>query len=135
MATSGGQTATPSGVKVKSVMHPPAGTLAPETTIRDALARMQALQISALPVVDAGGILLGIVRKDILELVPEAERSALIRMRMGSTVTATPDMDVSRVAEMMRYKGLEWVPVLEARHLVGALTLTEAETAGAPRRT
>ncbi len=132
MATSGGQAATPSGVKVRNVMHPPLATLAPETTIQDALGRMQGLNVSQLPIVDAGSILLGIVRADLLRQIPEAERSTSVRGRMTSTVTATPEMDASRLAEMMRYKGLDWVPVLEARHLVGAITLTEAE--GPPRK-
>jgi CBS domain-containing protein len=40
--------------------------------------------------------------------------------------TATPEMDVARVAEMMRDRGVDDIMVVEGRYLVGALSLAEA---------
>lgn len=134
METLRDQVVTPSGVKVKDVMRRPAATAPPDTTVEEALARMQALRVSALPVVDADDALLGVVRADALERVAEVDRSTPIKSRAVSTVTATPEMDVGRLAEMMRYKGMDWIVVLEARHLVGALTLAEAEVAAQKNR-
>jgi CBS domain-containing protein len=114
---------------VKDVMRRPGATLSPDATVRDAVTRMRALNVSVLPVVDAGNSLLGVTRADALSQVAEAEQADALRSRVVSTVTATPEMDVGRLAEMMRYKGLDWIPVLEARQLVGELTLVEAETA------
>jgi CBS domain-containing protein len=90
---------------------------------------MRTLGVSVLPVVDAGNALLGVAGADTLAQVPEADQADALKPRVVATVTATPEMDVGRLAEMMRYKGLGWIPVLEARQLVGELTLGEAETA------
>jgi CBS domain-containing protein len=132
MATSEGHVVTPSGVKVRDVMRPPAGALSPDATIAEALARMQALGATALPVVDAERALLGVARTDALERVAEGARAEAVKGHIAATVTATPEMDVGRLAEMMRYKKMDWILVLEARHLVGTLTLAEAERAAAP---
>jgi CBS domain-containing protein len=129
VATPANQAVTPSGIRVKDVMRRPGATLSPDATVRDAVTRMRALNVPVLPVVDAGNALLGVTRADALSQVAEAEQADALRSRVVSTVTATPEMDVGRLAEMMRYKGLDWIPVLEARQLVGELTLVEAETA------
>ncbi len=130
MATSREHAVTPSGVKVREIMRQPAGTLAPEATIAEALAKMQQLGLPALPVADRNQALLGVVQAEGLERVPEAGRSAGVRPHISAfAATANPEMDAGRLAEMLRYKGLEWTLVLEARRLVGALTLAEAEAA------
>jgi hypothetical protein len=38
-------------------------------------------------------------------------------------------MDAGRLAEMMQFKGMDEILVLDARRLVGALTRAEAEAA------
>jgi predicted transcriptional regulator len=91
-----------------------------------------------LPVQDSNGIFLGIVQvSDITRHIAgdEAEGAVAIKDRFSrSAITATPEMDVARLAEMMRYKSLENIMVLEARQLVGAVSLEEARTAAGTAR-
>jgi len=121
-------------MKVKEVMQKPIATLLPETSAKEALNRMRTLGVTSLPVQDANGVFLGIVQVADIErhiARDEAEGKIAIKDRFSrSAVTATPEMDVARLAEMMRYKGLENIMVLEARHLVGAVSREQALTAG-----
>lgn len=120
-------------MKVKEIMRKPTATLLPETPAKQALDRMRALGATSLPVQDQDGVFLGIVTaRDITRHIAsdEAEGTIAIKDRFSrSAVTATPEMDVGRLAEMMRYKSLENIMVLEARHLVGAVSLEEARAA------
>ena len=120
-------------MRVKEIMRKPIATLLPETSAREALDRMRALGVTSLPVQDQSGFFLGIVQvADITRHIASnaAEGAVPIKDRFSrSAVTATPEMDVGRLAEMMRYKSLENVMVLEARHLVGAVSLEQARSA------
>ena len=121
-------------MKVKEIMRKPRGTLLPETPAKEALDRMRALGVTSLPVQDQSGVFLGIVQvADIVRHISsdEGEGAVPIKDRFSrSAVTATPEMDAARLAEMMQYKNLENVMVLEAQRLVGAVSLKEARTAG-----
>jgi len=121
-------------MRVKELMQKPIATLLPETSAKEALNRMRTLGVTSLPVQDANGVFLGIVQVADIErhiARDEAEGKIAIKDRFSrSAVTATPEMDVARLAEMMRYKGLENIMVLEARHLVGAVSREQALTAG-----
>ncbi len=125
-------------MKVKEIMRKPIATLLPETPAMQALDRMRSLGATSLPVQDPNGIFLGIVQvADIARHIAsdEAEGTVAIKDRFSrSAVTATPEMDVARLAEMMRYKSLENIMVLEARHLVGAVSLEEARAATGQER-
>jgi CBS domain-containing protein len=125
-------------MKVKEIMRKPIATLLPETPAKEALDRMRALGVTSLPVQDQSGFFLGIVQvADIVRRIAgnEAEGAVAIKDRFSrSAVTATPEMDVARLAEMMRYKSLENIMILEARRLVGAVSLEEARTAAGPAR-
>ena len=117
-------------MKVRDIMRKPMETLLPETPVKAALDRMQTLGLSSLPVQDQGGSFLGIVTvADLSRRVASAESEGVapIKNRLApSAVTATPEMDAGRLAEMMRYKGMENIMVLEARRLVGAISLEMA---------
>jgi CBS domain-containing protein len=123
-------------MKVRDIMRKPIASLLPETPAKEAFDRMQALGVTSLPVQDESGFFLGIVQvADIARHIAgsETEGAVPIKDRFSrSAVTATPEMDVERLAEMMRYKNLENIMVLEARHLVGAVSLNEASTAAGP---
>lgn len=125
-------------MKVKEIMRKPTATLLPETPAKQALERMRSLGVTSLPVQDPSGIFLGIVQvSDITRHIArdETEGAIAIKDRFSrSAITATPEMDVARLAEMMRYKNLENIMVLEARHLVGAISMEEARTAAGSAR-
>lgn len=119
-------------MKVKDIMRAPRAILSVETPAAEALARLHQPGVTSLPVVDRNGALLGLVTLD--DLKPQqsgtAKASGSVEPYLSPhLVTATPEMDVSRVAEMMRYKGLENIMVVEERSLVGAFSLREATQA------
>ena len=125
-------------MKVKEIMRKPAATLLAEMPAKEALDRMRALGVTSLPVQDANEIFLGIVQVADIErhiARDEAEGKIAIKDRFSrSAITATSEMDVARLAEMMRYKSLENIMVLEARHLVGAVSLEQARAAAGPAK-
>ena len=125
-------------MKVKEIMRTPKGTLLPETPAKEALERMRALGVTSLPVQDKSGVFLGIVQvADITRHIAgdAAEGAVAIKDRFSrSAITATPEMDAARLAEMMQYKNLENVMVLEARRLVGAVSLQEVRSATGPAK-
>jgi CBS domain-containing protein len=116
-------------MKVRDVMRAPRAILLPQTSVMEALVRLRECGVPSLPVANGDGDLLGLVTladlprlpAQVGETVPETVRQHL----SPRLVTATPDMDVSRLAEMMRYKGMENIMVAEGRTLVGALSLEE----------
>jgi len=120
-------------MKVKEIMRAPRAILSPEVRVAEALNRLRQCAVPSLPVAKGDGNLLGLVTMaDLSQLATEAAESGSDAVRQHLSprlVTATPDMDVSRLAEMMRYKGVENIMVAEGRTLVGALSLEEASRA------
>ena len=114
-------------MKVKEIMRVPGEIIPPETTVEAAMARMRSLGIPALPVVDGNGSFRGMATEaDLARLVSEGKATASDAVHSylrGSIVTATPEMSVARLGEMMRDRGLRQILVLEARRLVGELSL------------
>ncbi len=114
-------------MKVKEIMRKSRETIPPETTVEAAIARMQSLGVPTLPVVDEQGSFRGMaVEADLARLLSDGKATAADPVQSylrGSIVTATPEMNVARLAEMMRYKQLGRILVLEARQLVGECSL------------
>ena len=117
-------------MKVKDLMRTSVAKVLPAATVREALSRMDGSGVTSLPVEDADGILLGVARlADLSRALAEGSvaSSAAVGDGLSSQlVTATPEMDVARVAEMMRDKRVDDIMVVEGRYLVGALSLAEA---------
>jgi len=117
-------------MKVKEFMRTSVVKVSPDATVKETLSRMDESGVTSLPVEDAGGILLGIARRaDLSRGLSEggvASSAAVGHGLSSHLVTATPEMDVARVAEMMRAKGIDDIMVVEGRYLVGALSLAEA---------
>jgi CBS domain-containing protein len=117
-------------MKVKELMRTSVARVSPSATVREALSRMDGSSVTSLPVEDAEGFLLGVARlADLSRAIAEGsvESSAAVGDGLSShLVTATPEMDVARVAEMMRDRGVDDIMVVEGRSLVGALSLAEA---------
>ncbi len=121
-------------MKVKEIMRVPQNTILPEMTVEAAIAHMRSLRLPALPVVDGDGLFRGMATEaDLTRLLDEGKATAADPVHSylrGSIVTATPEMNVARLGEMMRYKGLRQILVTEARRLVGELSLEHIATAG-----
>lgn len=120
-------------MKVREIMRKPFATLLLGTPISEALARMGEWGVTSLAVIDEQGVLAGVVTgPELSRRIEEGkvERSSPIRDWLSThLVTATPEMDVDRLAEMMHYKGISNIMVTEGRILVGAVTSGEVESA------
>ena len=117
-------------MKVKERMRTSVARVLPAATVAEVLSRMEGSDVTSLPVEDAEGFLLGVARlADLSRAIAEgaAASSAAVGDGLSSHLaTATPEMDVARVAEMMRDRGVDDIMVVEGRSLVGALSLAEA---------
>jgi len=117
-------------MKVKELMRTSVAKVSPVATVRETLSMMDDSGVSSLPVEDAEGCLLGVARLAVLSRAladGSVASSAAVGDGLSShLVTATPEMDVARVAEMMRDRGVDDIMVVEGRYLVGALSLAEA---------
>ena len=121
-------------MKVKELMRTSVARVAPAVTVGETLSRMDGTGVTSLPIEDAEGFLLGVARlADLSRAMAEGSVASTAAIGDGLSsylVTATPEMDVARVAEMMRDRGVDDIMVVEGRSLVGALSLAEAGKAG-----
>jgi CBS domain-containing protein len=115
----------------------------PDVPLRDAAREMARSRIGALPVVDADGLLLGMLTER--EIIRELLATYLQREMLGTTVRApvvpgkdqrravrevmtrqvlcvSPDQPVAEAASLMVNKGLGRLPVVRDGRLVGFLT-------------
>jgi CBS domain-containing protein len=117
-------------MKVKELMRTSVAKVLPATTVGEALSRMDASGITSLPVEDAEGFLFGVAKfTDLSRALAEGRVASSAAVGDGLSshlVTASPEMDVARVAEMMRDRGIDDIMVVEGRSIVGALSLIEA---------
>src|SRR5262245_27630279 len=120
----------------------------PETSVLEAARLMLEYKVSGLPVVDAGGVLVGVVTEgDFLrraEIGAERRRSRWIEFFtnpgelaeeyiqasgrqvqdiMGTQLcTATEGTSLREVAQLMETRGIKRLPVMRGRELVGIVT-------------
>ena len=92
----------------------------PGASWREMATAMRANRVSGLPVVDADGIVLGVVSEtDLLTRQAKAGSTAADLMTCPA-VTTSPDELVSHVARLMSRRKLRRVPVVDSRgHLLG----------------
>lgn len=125
-------------VKVTEIMSRPVVTVTPDASIKQAAQLLVEHGISALPVLDAGGALVGIVSEaDLvpLETRPDPRSQATppapsagtmprivadVMTRRVLSVRATSE--VSQAARTMLDEGIKRVPVMSGRKLVGIVS-------------
>lgn len=126
-------------MRAKDIMSSPVYTVEQATTVEAAAALMTAKAVTALPVLDEGGALVGMVgESDLLWHRVPADPTAHLRPlpdtdprgRPGTVaevmspypVTTRPDTDVAEVAEAMLEYDVRSIPVLEDSDLVGIVS-------------
>lgn len=125
-------------MKVTEIMSLPVITVAPGTAIKDAARLLVEHQISALPVLDSHGELVGIVSEaDLLPLEtrPDPRSQATpLRPTAGSTaqtvaevmtrhvLVVEADSEVSQAAKIMLEAGVKRVPVIKGRRVIGIVS-------------
>lgn len=125
-------------MKARSLMTTPAVTVQPAATLKEAARLMTDHHVSALPVVDRSGELVGIVSEaDLLcfetssdpraQLIPVPAGRALTPATVGEVMTADvlscdEDTDVGLVAQRMLEAHVKRLPVLRGRRVVGIVS-------------
>lgn len=110
---------------VRARMSRPAVTIRQDATLYEALALMQEKRLRRLPVLDASGALAGIiVERDLLLAATRFANShvELADIMTHNVITATPDMTLKQVANMMLELKIGGLPVVENGELVGIVT-------------
>ncbi|UVS78505.1 HPP family protein [Actinokineospora sp. UTMC 2448] len=121
-------------MRADDLMSSPAVTVTPATPAKAAIALLAAHGFTALPVVEDGDRLVGLVTEaDLLRgrVLPDARTPHDCppdpKWTVGEVMTAhpcrvAPNADVARVAKLMLDRGLRSVPVTDNGRLVGMLT-------------
>ncbi|NOZ58745.1 MAG: CBS domain-containing protein [Euryarchaeota archaeon] len=98
-------------------------TASPEDTVARAMLTMTVRGIGGMPVVGDDGELLGMItHRDLILAGREAERLRVRDIMTTKLVTVEPRTPVRRVAEIMCSTGLQRLPVVEGKRLVGLVT-------------
>jgi len=126
-------------MRAGDIMTKPVHTIGPDASVESAADLLAAKTVTALPVVDDAGVLVGMVSEgDLLwHRVPtdptahlwrnrdkEAPRPPRTVREVMSTrpVTTTPDADVAEVADIMLQRDVRSVPVVDGRKVVGIVS-------------
>ncbi|HSP10334.1 MAG TPA: CBS domain-containing protein [Candidatus Dormibacteraeota bacterium] len=125
-------------MKISSVMTRPVVTIAPQDGVKDAAGLMVANEISALPVVDASGALVGIVseadlipmetrpdpRSQATPLAPTAGSGPVhvADVMTRNVITVQSEDEVAHAARVMIESDIKRVPVMKDGRLVGILS-------------
>jgi CBS-domain-containing membrane protein len=106
--------------RVRDIMTTHLVAVGPDASYREMAGLLRAHRVSGLPVVDAEGIVVGVVSEtDLLTGRPAAGRTAADLMTRPA-VTTDPDELVSSVARLMSRRKLRRVPVVDRQgHLIG----------------
>src|SRR5262245_41143704 len=135
-------------MKARDVMVSPVITVTPSTSVKDVAKLFLKYRISAVPVVDDHGAMVGIVSETDLmrraEIGTDRQRSWWLRLLMDdrmraadyikshatevgevmtpNVITASPDMPLRDVAALMEKNSIKRVPIVEHGQLVGILS-------------
>ena len=146
-------------MKAKDVMTHCVVSIGPEAPILDAIARMISHQVSGMPVVDAGGKLVGLVTEsDFLrraEIGTEAPQRRWLELLLGpasraedyarshgrtvqevmsrNIVSASRETHLTELVELMEEHGIKRIPVTEEGRIVGIVSRADLMSALAER--
>ncbi|MCL6626473.1 DRTGG domain-containing protein [Alicyclobacillus shizuokensis] len=102
------------------VVRHPLATLHPEQTVRDYLSLVESTGHARVPVIDERGHLVGILTaRDVAEARPDARIEQYMRR---NPFFVTPQSTVASAAHRMVWEGIELLPVVDQRRLVGVVS-------------
>jgi len=131
-------------MKVVDVMHRDVRTVGPETSVSDIIVLLAEVHVSAVPVVDRHGRILGVVSStDILLSEADAgggaDREAFFRETLARDImtprplTISPDTDLKEAARQMLYAEVHRLFITDDDRLVGVISTTDIVQAVATR--
>lgn len=101
-------------------------TIGPDATVAEARRRLQQAQVSGLPVVDANGVLVGLLtRRDLL--LARDDETVAARMRPRSKLIVAPaGIDLDRAQAILDEHRIEKLPLVDERgRLAGLMTMRD----------
>lgn len=125
---------------VKEVMTAPAVTITEEATVKEGLQLLARHDVTALPVVDRDGRLVGVVSEaDLLrDVLPRDPRSHLLPREPTNTpagsvgdvmtrlsLTVSPGSDLAEAADLMADTAVKSLPVVEDGQVVGVVSRSD----------
>jgi len=116
---------------IREYMERTPATVSPGTEVGEAVLLLLKLNISAVPVVEVGGQLAGILtQRDCLEAFVDEqyydEPTALVRDLMSTeVVTIAPDASILQAAELFAHHNFHLLPVMAEGELVGQISRTD----------
>jgi len=123
-------------MRVRELMQTKVQTVHPDDAVNDAVVTLTDAHVSALPVVDETGHMIGVISStDILTSEAEArdavEREALFEQMMVRDImtprplTVSSDADVREAAQQMLYAEVHRLFVTSGKQLVGVISTTD----------
>ena len=123
-------------MRVRELMQTKVQTVHPDDAVNDAVVTLTDAHVSALPVVDETGHMIGVISStDILTSEAEArdavEREALFEQMMVRDImtprpfTVSSDADVREAAQQMLYAEVHRLFVTSGNQLVGVISTTD----------
>lgn len=123
-------------MRVRELMQPDVKTVRSDAPVNEALVTISDAHISALPVVDAAGRMVGVISStDILTSEAETrnahERQMLLEdtlvqeIMTVSPLTVSPEADVREAAQQMLYAEVHRLFVTSGDRLVGVISTTD----------
>lgn len=98
-------------------------TINPDATVGDALALMREYHIGGIPVVDKGGLLIGIVTNRDLRFHENMKTPIRQVMTSKNIITTTKSIDLERATAILKEHKIEKLPVVDENNkLIGLLT-------------
>lgn len=106
-------------MKVKEIMTSPVITVSEDTPVADVAAKLRRNRISAVPVVDDSGAVVGLISEhDLLARKGGAAREVMTR----EVITASQETDVDEVRHLLVERRIRRVPVVDGGRLVGIVS-------------
>ena len=121
-------------MRVADLMQQPVVTVDTEGTVRDAVVLLSEDHISALPVTDRAGKMVGVVStSDILTAEAEGaplgtrdlETMTVAELMTPRPITVSPETDVKEAAQQMLYADVHRLFVTADERLVGVISTTD----------
>src|SRR5690554_4666972 len=114
-------------MKIGDIMTRYVRTIDRNSTVEQAARMMKELNVGSIPVTENGNVIGIITDRDVvLRNVADGRTAADTRVEevMSKTVvTATPDMDVHRAADLMAQNQIRRLPIVENNRMVGIVSI------------
>lgn len=114
-------------MKIGDIMTRDVRTIDRNSTVEQAARMMKELNVGSIPVTENGNVIGIITDRDVvLRNVADGRTAADTRVEevMSKTVvTATPDMDVHRAADLMAQNQIRRLPIVENDRMVGIVSI------------